>query len=503
VKTTYRIAVGSIFVECNTLVDTRVDISYFERNELRRGKEVLRISAGVVGGMLHTLRERQAEVAPLLVASSVAGGPLTTECYRQLRLELVDYLKAAMPVDGVLLALHGSAIAADIDDVEGDLLRAVRKLVGPSVPVVGTLDCHAHVTEGMIRYADALLAWETYPHMDTYTTGVRGTHMLLDTLDTKVKPAMAMAKVPVLASGINGHTESPGPFAEIMRLAKSLEGREGVISTSVFLVHPYLDLPDLGGGALVIADGDIEKAAAHAQAITARFWERRFDLDPEVFAPAEAIAKAQRIEAGPILLVETADCAGGGAAGDSVATLKALLEAGVSELSLVPVVDPQAAEECHRKGVSQTITLSLGHKLDPKWGTPVEVTGKILTLSDGRFQYSGGIWESGWGDMGPTATIRVGALQVLIMTNSTYDWADEQFRRMGMDTPRAKFIVVKNPMNHRLGYAGIYKERFVLDTPGPTPATLKHIQYRRVQRPFHPLDKDIRDFSPTVLRHSS
>ena len=497
----FRIAVGSIFTECDHLVDTRMDIGYFERTELRRGSEVLLVSSGVVGGMVHTLREQNADIVPLLVASSVSGGPLTSECYRQLKSELLGYLEAAIPVEGVLLALHGSATATDVDDVEGDLLQAVRGLVGPAIPLVATLDCHAHVTQEMIHYADALLAWETYPHIDTYTTGVRGARMLLDILNGKLKPAMALAKTPVLASGINGNTDGPGPFADIMRLAKSYEGREGVVSASVFLVHPYLDLPDMGGGALVITNGDMEKAVAVAQEVAWRYWERRSDLDPEVFTPAEAIARGMKIEGGPILLVETADCAGGGAAGDSVHSLKALLEATIPELSLVPVVDPAAAAECHRQGVGHKITLHLGHKLDPKWGKPLEVTGEILTLSDGRFQYSGGVWEGQWGNMGPSATLMLGTVQVLITTNSTYDWADEQFRRMGMDTRRAKFIVVKNPMNFRLGYAGVYKERFVLDTPGPTPATLLHIQYQRLQRPFHPFDKDIPNFSPRIVRH--
>jgi microcystin degradation protein MlrC len=501
-KGSFRIAVGSIFVESNDLVDTRTEISSFERNEFRRGNEVLEASTGVVGGMLQALRDRDTDIVPLLVASAVPGGPLTSECYRQLKSELLGMLKAAMPIDGVILALHGSAIAEDVGDVEGDLLQAVRELVTPSIPMVATLDCHAYVTDEMIQSADALLAWETYPHKDTYTTGVRGARMLLDIVDGKVQPAMVMARVPVLASGIHGHTEGQGPFADLMRLAKSYEGRDGVVSTSVFLVHPYLDQPEMGGGALVITEGDSEMAASVAQDIAEVFWDRRFDLDPEVFTPADAIVKGRALEGGPILLVETADCSGGGAAGDSVATLRVLLKTKVPEPSLVPVVDPQAAEECHRKGVGKEVIINLGHKLDPKWGKPIEVTGTVLTLSDGRFQYSGGIWDGQWGNMGPSVALQAGAIQILITTNSTYDWADEQFRRMGMDTRRAKFIVVKNPMNYRWGYAGIYKKHFVLDTPGPTPAILTHIKYHRLRRPIYPLDRDIPNFSPTLLiRH--
>ena len=150
-------------------------------------------------------------------------------------------------------------------------------------------------------------------------------------------------KVPVLVGGINGGTEGDGPFADVMRFAKSQEGTSGVVSTSVFLVCPYLDLPDMGGGGLVITNDDLPKAEELARGIAMMYWQRRFDLEPELDAPAEAIKKGLQIEGGPVLLVETADCCGGGAAGDSVASLRALLDARLNETALVPVVDPEAA----------------------------------------------------------------------------------------------------------------------------------------------------------------
>jgi microcystin degradation protein MlrC len=499
----HRVAVGSLFIECNNLVSRPADISYFERTELRRGDEVLRASGGAVGGILATLRERHCDLAPLTVASSVSAGPLLFECYLQLKTEILSRLQAALPVDGVILALHGSSTAINVDDPEGDLLGAVRQLVGPNIPVVATLDCHAHITSAMIRSADALVAWETYPHRDTYTTGVRGARILLNILDGNLKPVMVMAKVPVLAGGVNGHTEGPGPFADIMRYAKSLEGSGNVVSTSVLLVHPYLDLPDMGSGGLVITNGDASGALTLARDIAQRYWESRFDLEPEVYTPDEAIKLGMEIAGKPILLVETADCAGGGATGDSVATLNALLAAHLAEPSLVPVADPEAAALCHQAGEGKEITLTLGHKLDPQWGKPVTITGRILRLSDGRFRYTGGVWEGEEGNMGPSAVVQAGSVQVLISTYATYEWADEQFQSVGMDARQAKFIVAKNPMNHRLGYAGFYKERFILDTPGPTPATLKHIHYRRLQRPFFPFDRDIPGLNPVIMRHDS
>jgi len=495
-----RIAIGSIIIECNHLGGVPANIERFRRCEFRLGPEVLEQRSGVVGGVLSVLREWNAEVVPLLVASAYPSGPLTSACYRELKTDLLDRLRRSLPVDGVLLPLHGAAAAEDVGDLEGDLLTAVRRLIGPDVPVVVTLDLHADVTEPMVLCADAMLGWETYPHRDTFETGVRGARMLMEILDGRCRPAMAMAKVPVLVSAIHGGTEGEGPFADVMRFAKSQEGKAGVMSTSAFLVHPYLDLPGMGGGGLVVTNGDPEKAQSLAHEIALMYWARRFDLEPTLYSPAEAISCGCSIDGGPVLLVETADCCGGGAAGDSVATLKALLDSSVDQPALVPVVDPEAAATCHRLGVGREVTLELGYKIDPQWGKPIQVRGTVVTLSDGRFVYGrGGVWENQEASMGPSAVLKVGAVQILVMSLPTYDWADEQFRCVGLDVRGARFIVAKNPMNYRMAYAGIAKAAFVLDTPGPTPPTMRHYRYTHLQRPYFPADRDIPGLSPTVF----
>jgi len=494
-----RVAIGSILTECNQLGGIPIDITWFERYDLHRGEAVLQIRSGVVGGMLEVLRERRGDVIPLLSASTCPGAYLTTACYTELKTDLLDRLRAALPVDGVLLPLHGAAVAENVPDLEGDLIGAVRQVVGPRIPIVGTLDLHAHVTAEMVRDADALLAWETYPHRDAFTTGVRGARLLLDALEGRCRPAMAMAKVPVLTGAIRGSTEGDDPFAHLMRLTKSYEGRGGVLSTSLFLVHPYLDQPGMGSGAIVVTDNDIEKAVQIARGIAEQYWARRFELEPELFSPEEAVTRGLEVE-GPVVLVEAADCCGGGAAGDSVATLKALLRGNVAQTSLVPVVDPEAAAACHRAGVGGSVTVLLGHRCDPRWGDPATVTGRVSRLSDGRFRYVGGVWDDVESNMGPSAVLRIGAVQVLVASHATYDWMDEQYRSMGMNPSEAKFIVAKNPMNYRQAYGTIAKAIFVLDTPGPTPPTVRHVQYKNVRRPYFPLDTDIPGLTPTILR---
>lgn len=494
-----RVAVGGILTECNHLGGLPITLRTYEEYELLRGDEILQCDTSVVGGMLCGLREDTVDPAPLLYASACAGGPITADCYRELRGELLERLGAALPVDGVLLPLHGSALVDGLDDPEGDLIHAVRDRVGPDVPVIATLDLHAHVTSEMVEFADALLAWETYPHHDQFRTGQRAARLLLDMVAGRCRPTMAYGRVPVITSAINGSTNDDDPFADLMRYTKSLEQRECVISTSLFLIHPYLDVEEMGSGGLVVTDDDVELARSLARDIAKRYWARRHDLEPEVYSPQNAIAQGRLIEGGPVILVETADCCGGGAAGDSIATLSALVNADVTELSFAPVVDPEAAAICHSAGVGAEITVTLGHKLDPRWGQSRRFTGTVERLTDGRFTYSGGQWEGLVAEMGPTAVLTVGTARVLIMSKATYDWADEQFQSVGLNPNKAKFLVAKNPMNYRHAYGDIAKAVFVLDTPGPTPATLRHVEFRKLKRPYFPADLDVPGLEPTIL----
>jgi microcystin degradation protein MlrC len=406
-------------------------------------------------------------------------------------------------VDGVLLSLHGAATVEDVDDPEGEILNRIREIVGEGVPIVASLDLHAHVTELMVRQADALVAFETYPHRDAFSTGQRAARLLFDVIEEKVRPVMALAKVPVIVSAINGHTDGAGPFADVMRFAKSHEGIDGVLSVSPLLVHPYLDLPDMGGGALVITDGDERGARTLAEKIAERYWERRAELEPKTYDVTDAIHRGIEIPGGPVLLVDTSDCCGGGAAGDSVHVLKALLDAHLEQPCHVPVVDSEAAAICHRLGVGADVTLTLGHKIDQKWGQPIIVHGRVLHVSDGYFTYCGGPWAGLLKTMGPTAVLEIGPVRVMINSYPTYDWADEQFQSVGLNAAQAKFVVVKNPMNYRSTYGGLAVEALVLNTPGPTPPTLRHVRFQGLKRPYFPADAEIQNLKPTVYVRST
>ncbi len=281
--------------------------------------------------------------------------------------------------------------------------------------------------------------------------------------------------------------------------ARAWEEDPRVLSISNLHVHPYLDQPGLGCGGVVITDGDPELAEKIARAIALGFWGRRQEFMPDVFSVAEAVELGRSLD-GPIVLVDTADCCGGGAAGDSIAVLRELLALAVEEPTYLMVVDPVAAAACIAAGIDAEVTIPVGYGIDPSWGEPLTVTGVVTTISDGRFRYEGGLFGGTWGSMGPSAVLRIGGIRLLIMSEPTYDWLDEQYRAVGLDPRRAKFIGAKNPMNYRFAYRDIAAAMLVVDTPGPTPAHVLHLPYERIDRPAFPFENSPEPPKIDVLR---
>ena len=499
--TAMRIGIGSIFQESNQFAATQTDLALFRNSYVHEGDALLQL-AGTdceVAGILAVCEEEGAQPLPLLAARSVSGGALTDDCYTELKETLLARLQAALPLDGLILAMHGSMVTASQEDPEGDILDAVRRIVGPALPIVMTLDLHAHVTPRMVRQATALVSFTHYPHDDTYTTGKRGASLLLRTVRREVRPVTALAKVPIICGACNGQTFGDGPMAHLERRARRLEKEPGILSVSCFQVHPYNDLPGMGCGGVVVTDNDPVLAAQEAHALAVEFWARRRAFEVEHLPVAEAVARGRSVEGGPVLLVDTADCAGGGAPGDSVALLRELLALGLEEPAFLMVVDPAAAQACAHAGIGQTVSLQVGYSLDPAWGEPVAVSGTVHRLSDGSFLYDGGLFGGTWASMGLSAVLQIGSIELLVMSQPTYDWGDEQFRSVGMDVRRAKFIGVKNPMNYRHAYRDLMKAAFIVDTPGPTPAHVRNLNFERMQRPFFPLDEEIPDLEIPVV----
>ena len=488
-----RIAVGQISCESNTFSAFTCELDTVRKTGyLYEGHEVLELrdKNNEVAGMIATVERSGATVVPLLASRWNSSAVVSSECYRYLRGHLLARLKVAGRVDGVLLSCHGSMVAEGADDPEADLARAVRQVVGSRVPVVMTLDLHGNVTRPMVECLTAILGYKEYPHDDPATTGERAATLLIGAARGDVSPVMAWVGLPMILTAFNASTKGDGPFAQLMNRAKALERDAGILSTSMQFVGSYIDIPEMGCSTVVISDGDHGRALREARQLAAAFWARRREFLVETVSVAEAVRRGRVIDGKPIILLDTADTTGGGAAGDSIDLVTGLLDGGLTEPSMAMVVDPEGAMACVRLGAGSTLTVDLGHRVDPRWGKPRRLTGRVLRTSDGRFTYSGGIFGGTVGSMGPSSVLQIGSIQLLVQSLPTYDWKDEQYRSAGLHPETAKFVGAKNMMNFRNAYGAIMKGQFVLDLPGPTAPDMRSLPFSRARRPWFPLDDD-------------
>jgi microcystin degradation protein MlrC len=255
----------------------------------------------------------------------------------------------------------------------------------------------------------------------------------------------------------------------------------------------------MGGGAIVITNDDIEKAKNISLKFTKNYWDKRLEFEPELYLPEDAILDGLSKNSN-VLLVETADACGGGAVGDSVQTLKKLLDLAPSEKSLTHVVDPKVVAQCLELGEGSELEILLGHQVDKQWGDPVEIKVKIEKITDGKFIYNGGIWDKAIGEMGLSALVSKGNIQILVSSFGTYEWNCEQFLSFDLKLDEYKFLVVKNPMNYKNTFSHI-NNIYILDTAGPTPPTCKHLKFKKMFTYF-PKQLDLK-FEEVLLKYNN
>jgi microcystin degradation protein MlrC len=500
-----RIAIGQFMEESNTFVRQRADLEHFRATQLLYGDEVvarLRGTRSEVGGFLDTLGPAGAEVVPAVAANAVSSGPVTRATFGHVRDALLDCLRGAGRLDGVLLALHGAMVLEDAPDGEGELLGAVRAVIGPAVPLVATLDLHATITPAMVEAADALIGYDTYPHVDLYETGVKAARLILRAAGGEVRPVTLFARAPMLVPA-EGQGTSHEPMAGLMAEAKTLEARPGVLAVSLFPVQPWLDIPRTGFSVMAVADG-VERARTiepMVRQLAWRAWELRGRFRVELLPVDEAIRRALAAEGGPFVLSESADSTGSGSPGDSAHVLERLLALGVRDRCLVTVVDAPAVGRAIVAGVGAEVATTVGGTLDPRYNRPVPVRGRVRLLSDGRFtgsdRKSAGI-EFG---MGRAAVIEVGGIAILATERPAFTVDPAFYRSAGLEPRDAKIVVVKSPLQFRDGYGPLAKACWVVDTPGPSTARLERLLWERLTRPLYPFDDGFEPDIQAVVAH--
>ena len=467
----------------------------YESFVIHRGAEMitaLEQTDTELAGALEVFRQHSDFVpVPALSARAVSGGPIRTAGLNRLLEELTEAVRQGGPVDAVCLILHGAMAGEEEMDPEGEALRRIRGIVG-DVPLVATLDLHAILTDRMVELADILVPYHTYPHTDHYTTGQRAARRLLQLLAGDVTPEVARIRLPMLVRGDELLTAT-GLFGQAIRMCQALEAETDGLAAGVLIGNPFTDVPDLRSNVLITTNRNRDLAERTAKQIAAFMWDNRTRFVAPLQSIEDAIHTA-RTAAGLTVFSDAADATASGAAGDSNAILKALLDPPFEFPALVPIVDAPAASAVHQAGEGSTVTVQLGGTRDPGRFTPVEVTAQVVSLFDGNFRYEDGTEAHG----GPTAVLRAGQVDILVTSNPVYVVGRQIFTAHGLDPRDYRVVVVKSPNGVRTHYESIAAAIVPVDAPGSTSANLLSLPFARCARPAFPLDADVP--TPTKLQ---
>ncbi|MVW71328.1 M81 family metallopeptidase [Bordetella sp. 15P40C-2] len=488
-----RIVVGGFQHETNTFAPSKADFRAFELGGgwpgIVRGPAILPALKGAnipAAGFIAAAQALGYTIVPAVWGAASPSAHVTREAFERIMAMMLEDIAAALPVDGVYLDLHGAMVAEHYDDGEGEVLRRVRALIGPDVPLVASLDLHANVTQQMIREADALVAYRTYPHVDMADTGARACAFMGRRLRGMPRPPVAVRQISYLLPTCWQSTMAM-PAKGLYERLEALESAPEVSSMSFCMGFPAADFPDCG--ALVWAYADTQAAAdAAADALAADVEAAEAAFAGKLYSPDEAVLRAVELAAGadrPIVIADAQDNPGAGGDSDTTAILRALVRYNVPRSALGLMVDPAAAELVHQAGEGATVRLALGGHSGVPGDAPFEADFVVERLSDGKLTATGPYLLGVRMDLGPSACLRIGEVRVVLSSYKAQMADQAMFRYVGIEPTEQDVLVLKSSTHFRADFTPIAADILICAAPGPMPMDPMELPWTNLREDVH------------------
>jgi microcystin degradation protein MlrC len=480
-----RVFTASLATETNTFSPIPTDYdSFFSAFYARPGEHPE--TPTICSAVFPVLRRRRAEEGFTLIEGTAAwaepGGYVRQDVYEGLRDEILGQLQAALPVDCVILGLHGAMVARETDDCEGDLLARVRELVGPKVVVAAELDPHSHLTAKRVHEANLLVAFQEFPHIDFEARAEQVVELALAATRGQVQPVMSTYDCRM----IDVFPTTQEPMRSFVDGMKALEGQDGILSVS--LIHGFMagDVPEMGTQLLVITDNAPVKGNQLAQELGEKIFALRGTTKMRTYNLEEALAQVEQAVAGagPIVLADMWDNPGGGTSGDNTLILHALLKAGVTSLGVSTIWDPQAAQLAHGAGVGTRLEMRIGGKTHPSSGPPFDGLFEVRTLADPGWQS----FVESRVTLGKTTVVRLVGTEVDIILNSnrTQTFNPNIFTNLSLDPCQKQVLLVKSTNHFYAAFTPLAQRILHVAVPTCYPSDPATAPYRKLNRALWP-----------------
>ena len=436
----------------------------------------LRGSAGAVAGALAAIEGAGDEPVPLVWCAATPGGPIEAEAFERIAALLCAAAADAEALDGMVLDLHGAALAVGAPDAEGELLRRLRAIVG-GLPVAITLDPHANMTALMTEMADVIVPYRSYPHVDMKQVGGRAVALLRRRVARGAPFARAYRQLDYWMP-ITSQCTLAGPMAAVMARRAAIEAETGAAELAWCFGFPYADFADCGPAIAAFTESQAGADAA-ADALLVDLVAREMEFAGDVLTAADAVAVALAEPAGPVVIADTQDNPGGGGPGDTTGLLAELIRQGASGAVVCSICDPASAAACHQAGEGAVVRLSLGGKSD---GLPLESSATVLALREGAFALTGPMSAGNVADLGRCALVELpGGVRVVVASRRIQAYDQAILRHVGVDPAATRILALKSSVHFRADFTSLARRILVAAAPGPVTADPAVLPFRFVR----------------------
>jgi len=446
-----------------------------------------------LGAYLDLAARERTEIVLPIAAGAPPSSPVEDAAYAHIT-DTICEAAARGGFDGILLDLHGAMVTENLEDGEGQFLKRLRA-IDPKTPIAVSLDMHANLYDEIIANATVVTGYRTYPHIDTYETAKLAGEILLRAIRGEVKPVMAWGNVPMLPHVMRQGTDDH-PNKELQRRCAAMEA-EGALAASLFTGFPHADITNAGLSAVVVTDGDRKLAEDLRDELLDRAWVERqafvYQLEPlqQSVARAKAMPPSQSGE-GPIVLLDHYDnCASGGTM-DTTVVLAEILRQGLEDVAAFAIFDPEAVQEAIAAGIGSEVTLSVGGKIKmpaiPGTSPPLSLTGKVKTISDGRYRNRGPMARGVQIDMGPSVVLDTGTAEIVLISRHVEPSDLNCFLSLGIDPMQKRYVMLKSRIHWRAGLGPMARAVVECAGVGVCTSDYSQLQFKKVRRPMYPLD---------------
>ena len=488
------IGLGGIVHETNTFNPKKTTLADFATgiggaDGILRGKDVIELSAkanNTTAGFIYGAGKYGLDLYPTIIAGPQTMGTVLDSAFETLSAELIDRLRQAPKLDGILLFLHGAMVTESHPHADAEVVRRVRKAFGDTIPIVVVHDFHANISEEIVKLTTVLLTYKECPHLDARDAGVHAARIMAGIVSGKVKPVQALVKPPMLLNILYHNTYAP-PLLPITAESKRLEKNPNILAASVAGGYQYADVPAMGPSVVVVTDNDPALARREAERLGEMLWGMRSQMLLKAPGPAEAVRLAMTNGQWPVALMDAGDNIGGGSAGDSTFILAELLKQKASGW-VVTISDPAAVQAALRAGVGGTFDMPVGGKTDNLHGDSVRIKGRVKGIHDGRFvepavRHGGGRY---W-DMGVSAVIEVEGSTpdmpnlLLLTPKRIIPFSLHQLISVGIYPERMKILVAKGTIAPRAAYEPVAAKIIEVDSGGVTGVNPARFDYKHIR----------------------